>query len=139
MPPTGDVLPQGITMTITKRLSIFVLLLMAFTTVFAQKTKTMPAKAQTVYACDHCMLADSKAGKCSMCKMPKMKTKATVVYHCDHCNKDMTKGGMCPACKGKTTKMAVYYECDHCKTTSEKSGKCTKCKMEMTKHTAKMK
>lgn len=120
-----------------KRISLFMIMLLAFATAFAQKghSKPMMPKTETVYVCDHCNMADMKSGKC---KMSKMKVKATVVYHCDHCNKDMAKGGACPMCHGKTTKMAVYYECDHCKTTSAKEGKCSKCKMEMTKHSVKM-
>jgi ribosomal protein L37AE/L43A len=140
-PPNGVCHAKGTKMLSAKRFSLVILVLLAFTSVFAQSTKTkMPAgKTQTVYACTHCDMAAMKSGKCAMCKMDMSKVKATVMYHCDHCNKDMAMGGKCPTCKGMTTKMAMVYTCDHCKTTSAKMGKCTKCKMDMKKHSMKMK
>jgi ribosomal protein L37AE/L43A len=132
---------ETIEMTLAKRFSLIVIMLLAFASVFAQTTKTKMkmGKTATVYACTHCDMADMHAGKCDMCKMDMAKMKANVMYHCDHCNKDMAMGGKCPVCKGDTTKMAMVYTCDHCKTHSTKMGKCSKCKMEMTKHSMKMK
>jgi ribosomal protein L37AE/L43A len=140
-PPNGACHAKRNVMLIAKRFSLIVILLLAFTSVFAQTTKTkMPmGKTETVYACTHCDMAAMKSGKCAMCKMDMAKMKATTMYHCDHCNKDMAKGGKCPMCKGETHKMAVAYTCDHCKTSSTKMGKCPKCKMDMTKHSMKMK
>lgn len=128
-------------MLVAKRISLIVILLFAFTSVFAQTTKTkmkMP-KTTSVYACTHCDMAAMKSGKCAMCKMDMKKMNATIMYHCDHCNKDMAMGGKCPTCSGMTTKMAMVYTCDHCHTSSAKMGKCPKCKADMTKHSMKMK
>lgn len=126
-------------MKLVQRFSIFMIVLLAFTSVFAQKTKPAMGKTEKVYMCTHCDMAAMKAGKCSMCKMDMKKTSAIVTDHCDHCKMDVNaKGGMCPMCKGKTTKMATVYTCDHCHTSSTKSGKCSKCKMEMKKHSAKI-
>lgn len=99
-------------MLVAKRISLIVILLFAFTSVFAQTTKTkmkMP-KTTSVYACTHCDMAAMKSGKCAMCKMNMKKMNATVMYHCDHCH-----------------------------TTSAMAGKCSKCKMDLTKHSMKMK
>ena len=127
-------------MLIAKRFSLIIFMILAVTSLFAQKamTKTV-GKTQTVFACTHCDMAAMKSGKCDMCKMDMKKMKATVMYHCDHCDKDMAKGGKCPTCMGMTTKTAVVYTCDHCHTTSKMGGKCPKCKMDMTKHSMKMK
>ena len=139
--PRGACHAKRNVMLIAKRFSLIIIMLLAFTSVFAQSTKTKMkmGKSETVHACTHCDMAAMKASKCSMCKMDMAKMKATTMYHCDHCNKDMAMGGKCPICKGKAMKMAVAYMCDHCKTSSTKMGKCTTCKMDMKKHKMKMK
>lgn len=127
-------------MTLTKKFSIIVILLLAFTTVFAQsgKTHSKMSKAATTYACTECEMAAMKPMKCSMCKKDMAKIDGKVMYHCAHCNKDMAMGGKCPTCKGMTTKMVMTYACDHCHTTAKMAGKCPKCKMSMKKHMMKV-
>ena len=140
VPPEALATPKELNMLIAKRFSLIIFMILAVTSLFAQKSTTKPVgKTQTVYACAECDMAAMKSGKCDMCKKDMKKVKATVMYHCDHCNKDMAMGGKCPTCKGMTTKMAVVYTCDHCHTTSKMGGKCPKCKMDMTKHSMKVK
>lgn len=99
----------------------------------------MVGKAKTVYVCEKCDMASSKAGKCPMCHTKMAKMKATVDYQCPECKATSAKAGTCPHCHKKMEKMATMYTCKDCHTSSAKMGTCPKCGKEMEKHEMKMK
>jgi len=135
-----------------KKIILLLFVITAGTATFAQKSKSVPSKADTAYqaayTCSmHPEVVSNKPGKCPKCNMSlteskkeKMKQDVTHTYSCPmHPEVVNDHAGICAKCSSKlvidrtgTKKATTVYSCSmHKDIVSNKEGKCPVCGAEL--------